>query len=255
MNEWHIQARARSCQGCGKSFGDRETYHTVLHEARAGLERVDVCATCWDAQHRHGAADRKGFVSHWQGVFAVPAPPPPEPIQRDNAESLLRRLIERNDPRWQPASFILAVMLERKKILRIREQFRQKGRRTFVYELPKSGDVFVIQDPDLQLDQLEQVQHDVARLLEHGLPVESGPVEEPFMPGSPGVPLGSAPEPLGETTPLATPDTDSAVESAPEPASSAGEPNPELEPVSAADPSVAAIAEATPEITAPAGSP
>jgi hypothetical protein len=135
-------------------------------------------------------------------------------------------------------------MLERKKILRIREQFRQKGRRTFVYELPKSGDVFVIQDPDLQLDQLEQVQHDVARLLEHGLPVESGPVEEPFMPGSPGIPLGNTPETQGDSTPLANPDTDAAVESAPEP-----------EPAAAVETSAAPTTETTPEVTAPVGSP
>lgn len=233
MNDWNIQARARTCQGCGKSFGDREAYHTILQENRSTLERLDVCVPCWDGQHRHGATERKGFVSHWQGVFSVPPPPPPDPIQRDNAESLLRRLIERNDPRWQPASFILAVMLERKRILRIREQFRQRGRRTFVYELPRSGDVFVIQDPDLQLHQLEQVQHDVARLLEHGLPLEPNPVEEPFIPESPGTPLFANP-------------TDSSSDLTP----AVSDPNPETDPstLTPTDPAVTdALTESTPD--------
>jgi hypothetical protein len=39
----------------------------------------------------------------------------------------------------------------------------------FVYEQPKTGDIFTIVDPNLHLNQLEQVQHDVAQLLEHGL--------------------------------------------------------------------------------------
>lgn len=194
MNDWNIQSRARVCQTCGRTFADRENYHTLLFEQRSGFERLDVCGQCWDEQHRHGAADRKGFVSHWQGIFALPPPPPPEPIQRDNAETLLRRLVERNDPELQPAAFILAVMLERKRVLRLREQRRQNGRRTFVYEFPRTGDLFAIPDPALQLDQLEKVQHDVARLLESGLPPEGQPCEEPFAPEMTGPPGSLAPE-------------------------------------------------------------
>lgn len=182
MNDWNIQTRARACQTCGRAFTDKESYHTLLSEQRHGFERIDVCGGCWESQYRHGATDRKGFVSHWQGQFLVPPPAPPEPIQRDNAESLLRRLTERNDPAWQPAAFILAVMLERKRILKIREQLRANGRRTFVYEHPRSGEVFTIPDPQLQLTQLEQVQKDVAHLLEHGLPSDGMPTEEPFVP-------------------------------------------------------------------------
>lgn len=206
MNDWNIQARARSCQACERAFVDQEVYHTLLFEQRARFERLDVCGACWDEQHRHGASDRKGFISHWQGVFAVPPPPPPEPIQRDNAESLLRRLTERNDPAWQPAAFILAVMLERKRVLKAREQYVAGGRRVFVYEHPRTGEVFTVPDPSLQLDQLEQVQRDVAHLLEHGMPGDGG----------------------GATAPPATPETDATPV---EPASS-----PDGTPVVRADP-------------------
>jgi hypothetical protein len=182
MNDWNIQARARVCQSCGHAFADKDPYHTVLSEQRSGFERMDICASCWESQHREGSSDRKGFISHWQGLFVIPPPPPPEAIQKDSAESLLRRLVDRQDPVWQPAAYILAAMLERKRVLKIREQIRQEGRRIFVYELPRSGEIFTIRDPDLKLDQLEQVQRDVARLLEVGLPVEASPTEEPFVP-------------------------------------------------------------------------
>ena len=71
-------------------------------------------------------------------------------------------------------------MLERKRLLRVKEQIRREGKRIFVYEHPKTGDVFTIADPDLHLDQLEQVQQDVAMLLEHGLngPVATTPAPE-----------------------------------------------------------------------------
>jgi hypothetical protein len=91
-------------------------------------------------------------------------------IQKESAETLLRRLIELNDSKFGAASFILAVMLERKRILKVNEQIKTEGKRIFVYEQPKTGDIFTIPDRNLQLNQLEEVQRDVSNLLEHGLP-------------------------------------------------------------------------------------
>ena len=169
MNEWNIQSRAHACEACAKPFADRQPYHTLLYDERQEhLRRMDVCDACWQSQFSDGARERKGFVSHWQGVFEVP-PPVTEAIQKDTAETLLRKLVEQNDPQHAPAAYILAVMLERKRLLKIKEQIKRDGQRVFVYEHPKSGDTFTITDPNLHLGQLEQVQHDVAQLLEHGL--------------------------------------------------------------------------------------
>jgi hypothetical protein len=169
MTEWNIQSRAHTCAGCGRSFADQEAYHTLLFDEKSEFRRSDICQDCWQKQYSQGGRDRKGFVSYWQGVYEAP-PPPSDPIRRDTAESLLRKLIEQQDPHYIPASFILAVMLERKRVLKVKEQLLRDDRRVFIYEQPSTGDVFSIVDPDLQLNQLEQVQHDVATLLEHGLP-------------------------------------------------------------------------------------
>lgn len=186
MTEWNIQSRAHACAACGKSFADKETYHTLLFDERSGFRRSDVCQECWQKQYSEGGRDRKGFVSYWQGVYEAP-PPPTDPIRKATAESLLRKLIELNEPRYGPAAYILAVMLERKRGLKIKEQVVRDGHRIFIYEQPGTGDVFTIVDPGLQLNQLEAVQHDVANLLEHGLnpPAEQqaqqpeAPVAEP----------------------------------------------------------------------------
>ncbi len=169
MNEWNIQSRAHACEACTQPFADKQPYHTLLLEDKAGLRRSDICDPCWKKQEGSEARVRKGFISHWQGIFEVP-PPVVDAIQKDTAETLLRKLITQNDPAHAPAAYILAVMLERKRILRVKEQIRRDGQRIFVYEQPKTGDIFTIADPDLHLDQLEQVQQDVARCqpIEHG---------------------------------------------------------------------------------------
>lgn len=166
MNEWNIQGRAHACEACSQPFADKQPYHTLLFDEPPDLRRSDVCEPCW--QSAEGARDRKGFISHWMGVYEAP-PPPVDAIQKETAETLLRKLIELNDPRHIPAGYILAVMLERKRVLKVKEQVVRDGKRTFIYEQPKTGDVFTITDPVLHLHQLEEVQRDVAALLEHGL--------------------------------------------------------------------------------------
>lgn len=183
MNDWNIQSRAHACSACEQPFADKAPYHTALFENADGLQRSDVCQACWEGGVQAAMRSRKEFISHWQGVYEAPPPPDAEPIQKENAESLLRKLIEQDDPRHIPAGYILAVMLERKRILKVKEELQRDGRRVFVYEQPKSGDVFTIIDPDLQLDQLEAVQREVSLLMEHGL--NPPPVEEPVAAASP----------------------------------------------------------------------
>jgi hypothetical protein len=168
MNEWNIQSRAHVCEACTQPFTDKQPYHTLLLEDGPGLRRSDICEPCWKQSEGSESRVRKGFISHWQGVYESP-PPVVDVIQKDTAETLLRKLIEQNDPKHAAAAYILAVMLERKRLLRVKEQIRREGGRIFVYEQPKTGDIFTIADPLLHLDQLEQVQQDVSMLLEHGL--------------------------------------------------------------------------------------
>ncbi|PYI86131.1 MAG: hypothetical protein DME26_09635 [Verrucomicrobia bacterium] len=168
MNDWNIQSRAHSCQVCGKPFADKETYHTLLFDVKQDFLRKDICDACWKGQHSSGASDRKGFVSYWQGVYEAP-PPRMDPIQKETAESLLRKLIESKDPQYVAATYILAVMLERKRLLKVKEQIVRDGHRVFIYEQPATGDLFTIPDPNLQLNHLDQVQREIAALLEHGL--------------------------------------------------------------------------------------
>ena len=214
MIDWKIQSRARACQACARPFVEKQLYYTLLLDKRNILERSDVCAACWEAQYAEGAHDRKGFLSFWHGVFNAPTPPPAEAIRKESAETLLRKLLQSGDPAHGPACFILAVMLERKRILRVKAQSTIEGRRQIVYEHPKEGDLFQITDPNLQLQQLEAVQRQVADLLEHGLPdsEENAPQSVP-VPASTETDEGQESETVSESA------AESGSEAAPESAS------------------------------------
>lgn len=202
MIDWQIQSRSHSCQECQRTFQDQEKLHTLLLDERQGYARMDVCDTCWTAQYAETATQRRGYISHWQGQYHQPPPAPVDPIQKETAETLLRKLVARNDPQHAGACFILAVMLERKRLLRSKAQQVIDGNRVLLYEHPKTGDLFTIPYPELRLDQLEAVQRDVAHLLKGG-PDGEGVADAPAT--NPGEP------------PPANPDTPPADSAAPEP--------------------------------------
>jgi hypothetical protein len=57
-------------------------------------------------------------------------------------------------------------MLERKRVLKqVKTESRDGGSRVLIYEQGSTGDVFIVPDPQLRLDELENVQNEVAELL------------------------------------------------------------------------------------------
>lgn len=160
MTEWDIQSRADACTACQRAFADKEAYHTLLSMDASGYARRDLCGACF------AGATRDGVISYWQGEYKLPPPPPPEAIQKETAETLLRKLVESTDPTHSAARYILAVMLERKRLLKHRDTVQEEsGTELLVYEHARTGESFTIPDPKLRLDQLAQVQEEVSALL------------------------------------------------------------------------------------------
>ncbi len=207
MPEWNIQPRAHACQGCGHAFQKGEPLHTLLFDERPGYQRLDVCEGCWQTQHALGSNHRRGFISHWVSRYEPPPPVPPEPIQKETAESLLRKLVALNAPEYAGSVFILAVMLERKRVLKVKARPSGADRPVWVYEHARTGELFTVTDPQLRLDQLDSVQREVARLLEHGLPANP----ESVAPGARDEPAPEPPcsEPAPEASPPAKPHPES----------------------------------------------
>lgn len=160
QQDWNIRSRAEACDVTGKPFEEGEVFYTALHREEDGFRRIDLCEEAWTAR----AADLSAPVafSSWRSKFEPPAPPPPEPLPRDDAEGMLRRLLESNDPAHANTRYLLAVMLERKRILRPQPSV-EKG--LLVYEHARTGETFLIPDPALSLADLAAVQEEVSSLL------------------------------------------------------------------------------------------
>src|SRR6266496_5113848 len=160
QNEWAITHRADACAVTHRPFVAGEYFYTLLYHNRNGYRREDLSEEAW----RNRNENIRPF-SFWKSRYEPLPPKPPEPLPRENAEQLFRRLIASDTPPAN-ACYVLAAMLERKRVLKqIKTESRTDGTRVLIYEQGSTGDVFVVSDPQLRLHELETVQNEVAELL------------------------------------------------------------------------------------------
>lgn len=169
---WNIQTRSRLCSRCQNGFLEKQAYQTTLFiQADGSYWREDVCMNC--KSNSPSSEDKGPFVSQWQGVFQTSALALQNKVlERDEVEEVLRKIVELNDPRYVKVMYILAVMLERKRVLKAKDVYYKNDSRFTIYEHSKTGDVFAIEDPRLEINQLEDVQREVCAILEKGLDLE-----------------------------------------------------------------------------------
>ena len=86
-------------------------------------------------------------------------------VTKQGAEELLRSLCEEDQEHTENTRYILALMLERQKLLRETDSQPTSGSTLRIYEHRKTGEVFIIKDPNIALDQVEKIQEEVILLL------------------------------------------------------------------------------------------
>jgi len=167
QESWHIRSRARECAASGKPFEEGETIVTALFPDpdSSGYLRRDYTLEAWEQRE----ADAEPPFSSWRARYQ---PPPreekPDPMRKEDPEALLRRLVDEDEEHTETIRYILAVMLERQKLLRETDTQPIPSGILRVYEHRKTGDAFLIRDPQIPLAEVERVQQEVVLLLEHG---------------------------------------------------------------------------------------
>jgi len=157
-NEWAIKERADKCAATGRAFEPGEYFYTLLFHDTDGYRREDLSEEAWLKRNENIQP-----FSFWKTRYE-PVPEIKEPLAKENAEQLFRRLVAVEKPPAN-ACYVLAAMLERKRVLKqIKTETAANGR-VLIYEHNATGDAFVVPDPGLRLDELESVQTEVAQLL------------------------------------------------------------------------------------------
>ncbi len=176
LQKWKINAPARECAVTGKAFAPEEDFTSFLFSddsAEGEMRRVDVSEEALeDYDREHGDAAFSQWKSRYKrGVAAADEDSAEAATQAEgeDAEEALRRLCEEDEAHTRHSRYVLAVFLERKK--RLKQVDRRKpdpaadSDPLIIYEHRKTGEVFVISEPEMDMEQLEAARQNLADYL------------------------------------------------------------------------------------------
>ena len=160
--DWSIRPRAHLCAGSGREFTDGEVVFTVLVAVEEGMERKDFTEEVWSKEDA-----RPTYFCFWKGKFrAVPPEPEKEPPAA-RAEAELRRRLAQPVKTESPEArviFLFALLLERRKVLIVRERTTGPEGRVTVYEHKMTGEVILVPEPEVKLSEVDQLRSEVEAL-------------------------------------------------------------------------------------------
>ncbi len=166
MIEWEIQRRSDGCVHCERIFKDQDIVYAFLHFENPGIVRKDYCEGCWSSLQVD--LINKSWISYWKSIYqSIIRQEEKKMFEKDKIELLLRQWILVEDSKYKKLCYLLAVMLERKRILVEKKdhQSAELKERFIVYEKTKTGESFVLERPALSLSEIEVLQEELKDIL------------------------------------------------------------------------------------------
>jgi hypothetical protein len=157
MTDYQIQASTRRCAATGREINPGERYYSVLLDEGDHFTRHDYSPEGWQ-----GPPDNT--FSFWQSRMPASGAPRRPPIDEELLLDCLARLEGESEPGKQAFRFVLALLLVRRKRLRIEDAGRD-GEQEVLTLRDRAGVRYRVIDPGLPDEELECVQDEVFRVL------------------------------------------------------------------------------------------
>ncbi|CRX38377.1 hypothetical protein [Estrella lausannensis] len=134
-----IPRRGANCQICGNKFNKGDSLVSCLFQSGgASLVRVDACHGC------SGQSAEAPPLSSWKSIMPGEKKVSMGSRQKDEAAKELFERLQQNPSGKEPSLYLLALYLERRKVLARRGEVEQEGLAFFLFEMPSSGETYSV---------------------------------------------------------------------------------------------------------------
>jgi len=157
-HDYQIQAHTRRCAVTGRELKPGERYYSVLIDEGTTLTRKDYSLAVWQGPP-------EGAFSFWQGKLPAGTAPRRPPIDDEILLECFGRLEGDLEPARLSFRYVLALLLVRRKRLRLEDARQEGGQEVLTLRDARTGARHQVIDPALPDDELEAVQDDVFQLL------------------------------------------------------------------------------------------
>lgn len=167
--EWEVPKRSNACTACGRPFVDGEALAAYLQADGESYARRDQCLAC-------DPPSDPPPLGTWRTRAALPSATGPV-FDREGLFALLAGLGAASDPQPQRLRFVLALLLWRRKTLKLEDTRNDPDGELWIFRSTRSDDRYEIRRPDLDEGQAEQLSAQLEQLLAGG--VDIGPAPTP----------------------------------------------------------------------------
>ena len=172
MADWKLSKRREVCGRCERPFGEDEPLFSCLLVRDGDLGREDLCRGCFDA----GAEGREDLI-FWRGRYRVGKKA--FAVDFEALEALFLALEEREDQALRELRYLLALLLMRKKRLKLLRTARRDGEEAMVLRRPRRTEELLVFVYDLSPDRAEELRGKLRSIFEGAALEEllAGPAE------------------------------------------------------------------------------
>lgn len=156
--DWQMPRPGTACATCAHAFEPGETFRACLHEADAGYQRRDYCANCNPPAH-------PAALATWQTRRPIPTTKKTQAFDRAAMYEFFRRLEADPRPHKIQFRFVLALLLWRKRVLKLDRSMTVGEREEWEFSVPATGEAHRVARPDLAEDELERLSGQLEQLL------------------------------------------------------------------------------------------
>ena len=157
--DWEIGNVTLACAACSKTFVEEQGIFSALFDERPTFVRRDYCRECWPQQAR------EPVFSHWETRIPKRDAPVRRFVDDDVVMDFFRRLEGSPEPAKVSFRYVLALLLMRKKVLKLKELRRsEKGAALVLHDRLRDCD-YDVADPNLTEEQIQQVTGEIHQVL------------------------------------------------------------------------------------------
>lgn len=157
---WHIGRSSRTCARSGEHIDTTQPYFSALVEKDEGWDRLDFTPAAWPE------VDKEPFFSYWKNKGGAPDNSKREKVDFDRLLSFFDSLDGSEERRHRLFRYVLALILGRKRHLRLDDMGRTpEGDRLVVYDRRTSRTIEIL-SPEATREELTAVQQELNRLFD-----------------------------------------------------------------------------------------
>ncbi len=159
VEDWEVSRTTGKCAASERALAEGEAYYAVLLETETGFERRDYAVEAW-------SGPPEGTFCYWRGRVPIREKKPGTyAVDMAILSQLFTQLEDAQSETKQQLRFVLALLLMRKRLLKMDRSSTEEGREHWHMRMTSDQSMHRVLNPKLEKEQIERLSAQLTAIL------------------------------------------------------------------------------------------